>query len=203
MKSNRILSALLIMLTIAYGAYAQASGVHIEKKGKDTTVSTSYLYVYDVTDQFVELQFSSGYKGDKPTGPPANIELTIYSFSTHPLYASRSVSLVADGVETKIGTPHTFVLKGQTNNGADSFYVVDGNPNIGIQVPVPPTAKIKAGGNLNGKTMEWMTLGMKPDPFLKLLKPTKLEIRIGDSTFPLKESHLQILQNFVNQITPQ
>jgi hypothetical protein len=181
----------------------KARGFTIEKKGKDTTVSTSYLYVYDVSDQFVELQFSSGYKGDKPKGPPTNIELTIYSLSTHALYASRSVSLVANGVETKIGTPHTFVLRGQTNNGADAFYVVDGNPNIGIQVPVPSTAKIKAGGNLNGKTMEWMMLDLKPDPFLKLLKATKLEIRIGDSTFPLKQSHLQILQNFVDQITTQ
>lgn len=203
MKTNRILSVLLIMLTIAYGTYAQASGVHTEKMGKDTLVSTSYLYVYDVGDQFVELQFRSGYKGEKPTSPPTNVELDIYSFSTGPLYASKSVSLVADGVETKIGTPHTMVLRGRTNNGVDSFYVVDGNPNIGIQVPVPQTAKLKAGGDLNGKTLEWMILGMKPNSFLKLLKATKLEVRIGDSTFPLKESHLEIVHNFVNQITPQ
>ena len=203
MKTNRILSVLLVMLSIAYGVYAQASGVHTEKKGKDTLVSTSYLYVYDVGDQFVELQFSSGYKGEKPTSPPTNIELAIYSFSTRPLYASRSVSLIADGVETKIGTPHTFVLRGQTNNGVDAFYVVDGNPNMGIQVAVPQTAKMKAGGNLNGKTLEWMMLSMKPDAFLKPLKAMKLEVRIGDSTFPLKESHLEIVHNFVNQITPQ
>src|SRR5437879_4166651 len=119
MKINRTLSVLLMMLTIAYGAYGQASGVHTEKKGKDTLVATSYLYVYDVGEQFVELQFRSGYKGEKPTGTPTNIELNIYSFSTGPLYASRSVSLVADGVETKIGTPHTMVLRGQTNNGVD------------------------------------------------------------------------------------
>jgi hypothetical protein len=202
MKTNRILSVLLMVLMIASGTYAQASGVHTEKKGKDTLVTTSYLYVYDVGEQFVELQFRSGYKGEKPTAPPTNIELDIYSFSTGPLYASKSVSLVADGVETKIGTPHTMVLRGQTNNGVDAFYMVDGNPNIGIQVPVPQTAKIKAGGNLNGKTLEWMMLGMKPDSFLNLLKATKLEVRIGDSTFPLKERHLEIVHNFVNQITP-
>jgi hypothetical protein len=183
MKGIRILFVIILTLMAAFSANAQTSGVHSEymKDSKTTRVETSMLYIYDMPDQFIEVMFRAWYTGEKLAAPVKQMELDIYSFSKRPLYASRAVSLIADGVETKIGTPHAEVLRGQTNNGADSFYVVDGNPNVGIQVPVPPTAQIKGGGNLNGKTLEWMTLGLKPDQVLKLLTAKKLEIRVQRS----------------------
>lgn len=83
----------------------------------------------------------------------------------------------------------------------DTFLVDGGNPNVGIQVPVPSTAQIKSGGNLNGKTLEWLAVGMKPDPFLKLLTASKIEIRVGNATFTLTDRQVEIVHNFVQQLT--
>lgn len=78
---------------------------------------------------------------------------------------------------------------------------VGGNPGVGVQVPVPQSAQLKAGGNLNGMTMEWMGLSMKFDQFLKLAQAAKLELRIGAISMPLTDRHVEIIHNFANQIT--
>jgi len=65
------------------------------------------------------------------------------------------------------------------------------------------SAQIKASGNVNGITMEWMGLSMKPDQFLKLAKAAKLEFRIGTTSLPLTDKHVEIIHNFANQITVQ
>ena len=70
-----------------------------------------------------------------------------------------------------------------------------------MEVPVPQSAQIKGGGNLNGVTMEWMGLSMKPDRFLKLAKAAKLEIRIGNTSLPLNDRQTEIAHNFASQIT--
>jgi hypothetical protein len=67
----------------------------------------------------------------------------------------------------------------------------------------PPSARIKAGGNLNGMTMEWMGLTMKPDQFLKFAKAAKLEFRIGTTSLPLTDKHVEIIHDFANKITVQ
>ena len=92
-------------------------------------------------------------------------------------------------------------MKGETFKGVDTFFAVGGNPNLGMQVPVPASAQIKASGNVNGITMEWMQLSMKPDQFLKLAKAAKLEFRIGTTSLPLTDKHVEIIHNFANQIT--
>jgi len=44
---------------------------------------------------------------------------------------------------------------------------------------------------------------MKPDQFLKLAKAAKLEFRIGNTSLPLNDRHIEIIHNFANQITVQ
>ena len=88
-------------------------------------------------------------------------------------------------------------------NAQGSGIHTGGNPNVGIQVPLPQSAQIKGGGNVNGITLEWMSLTMKPDQFLKLAKAAKLEFRIGTTSLPLSERHVEIIHNFANQITVQ
>jgi hypothetical protein len=134
------------------------------------------------------------------------VDLEIFSFSKNPLYKKdkdRSLVIVADGQESAIGNLTNMVMKGETKNGVDTFFAVGGNPNVGMQVPVPETAQIRTAGGLNGVTMEWMGITMKPDQFLKLAKAAKLEFRVGATSLPLTDRHVEIIHNFANQITVQ
>lgn len=208
MNKVPILFLSLVVLATCVTANAQDTGVHTEymKDNKTTHVETSMLYVYNTPDQFVELILRSWYKGQKLTSTPTKVDLEVLSFSKNPLYKKdkdRAFVVVADGQETTMGNLTNTVMKGETNKGVDSFFVVGGNPNLGMQVDVPPSARIKAGGNLNGITMEWMNLSMKPDQFLKFAKAAKLEFRIGTTLLPLTDKHVEIIHNFANQITVQ
>ena len=198
----------LLVLAICVTANAQDTGIHTEymKDNKTTRVETSMLYVYNTPDQFVQLMFRSWYKGEKLTSAPAKVDVEVFSFSKNPLYKKdkeRVLVIVADGQESPIANLRNMVMKGETRNGVDTFFVVDGNPNLGMQVPVPPSAQIKASGNVNGITMEWMGYSMKPDQFLKLSKAAKLEFRIGATSLPLTDKHVEIIHNFASKITVQ
>jgi hypothetical protein len=206
-KVHVFLLSLLLLATCVTGN-AQDSGIYTEymKDNKTTRVETNMLYVYNTPDQFVELMLRSWYKGEKLTSAPTKVDLEVFSFSKNSLYKEtkdRALVIVADGQEFPIGKLRNTVMKGETKNGVDSFFAVGGNPNLGMQVPVPQSAQIKAGGNVNGITMEWMGLSMKPDQFLKLAKAAKLEFRIGTTSLPLTDRHVEIIHNFANQITVQ
>ena len=206
-KVHVLLLSLVVLATCVTGN-AQGSGIRTEyiKDDKTTRVETNMLYVYNTPDQFVQLILRSWYKGEKLTSAPTKIDLEVFSFSKNSLYKEtkdRGLVIVADGQEFTFGKLTNTVMKGQTKNGVDSFFVVGGNPYLGMQVPVPQSAQIKAGGNLNGVTMELMGLSMKPDQFLKLAKAAKLEFRIGTTSLQLTERHVEIIHNFANQITVQ
>lgn len=206
-KVHVLLLSLLLVATCVIGN-AQGPGIRTEymKDNKTTRVETNMLYVYDTPDQFVQLMLRSWYKGEKLTSAPTKVDLEVFSFSRNSLYKEtkdRALVIVADGQEFPIGKLTNTVMKGETKNGVDSFFAAGGNPNLGMQVPVPKSAQIKAGGNLNGITMEWMGLSMKPDQFLKPAKAAKLEFRIGTTSLPLSDRHVEIIHNFANQITVQ
>ena len=208
MNKVHILFLHLLVLAICVNANAQDTGLHTEymKDNKTTRVETSMLYVYNTPDQFVQLMLRSWYKGEKLTSAPAKVDVEVFSFSKNPLYKKdkdRVLVIVADGQESPIANLRNTVMKGETRNGVDTFFVVDGNPNLGLQVPVPPSAQIKASGNVNGITMEWMGYSMKPDQFLKLTKAAKLEFRLGATSLPLTDKHVEIIHNFANKITVQ
>jgi hypothetical protein len=208
MNKVHLLFLSLLLLASCVTANAQDTGVHTEymKDNKTTRVESSMLYVSNTPDQFVELRLLSWYKGEKLTAPPAKVDLEVLSFSKDPLYKKdkdRAFVIVADGQESTMGNLSNSVMKGETVKGVDTFFVVGGNPNLGVQVDVPPSARIKAGGNLNGITMEWMNLSMKPDQFLKLAKAAKLEFRIGATSLPLTDKQVEIVHNFANKIIVQ
>jgi hypothetical protein len=203
-KVHVVVLNLLLLATCVNGNAQDTVHTEYMKKNKTTRVETSMLYVYNTPDQFVELILRGWYKGEKLTSPPTKVDLEVLSFSKKPLYKKdkdRAFVIVADGQESPMGNLTNTEMKGETNKGVDSFFVVGGNPNLGVQVDVPPSAQIKAGGTLNGITMEWMNLSLKPDQFLKLAKAAKLEFRIGTTSLPLTNKHVEIIHNFANQIT--
>jgi len=208
MNKLQLLTLSLLLITTYVTGNAQGSGIHTEymKDNKTTRVETNTLYVYNTPDQFVELTLRSWYKGEKLTSPPNKVDVEVLSFSKKPLYKNDkdlAFIIVADGQESRLGNLTNMVMRGETKNGVDRFFAVNGNPNVGVQVGVPQSAQIKVGGDLTGMTMEWMALSMKPDQFLKLAKAAKLEFRIGNTSLPLNDRHVEIIHNFANQITTQ
>ena len=200
-----VLSLLMLVSTCLVGG--QTPGIHIEymKDNKSTRVETNLLYVYNTPDQFVELMLRSGYKAEKLVKPPSGVSLEIFSLSKTPLYRKdrdRSVVAIADGTELAIGSLKNFVLSGETKQGVDAFYAVDGNPNVGMNVQVPASAKIKSSGNgVNGLSLEWMSLDMKSEQFLTIAKAKTLGFRLGNSSFTFSDGQMNIIRAFVDQIT--
>jgi hypothetical protein len=70
--NKRHMLPIMLVFVICVTCYAQGSGIHTEyMKGEKTTrVETSMLYVYNSTDQFVQLMLRSWYKGEKLTSRP-------------------------------------------------------------------------------------------------------------------------------------
>lgn len=207
MNRHRMVFLSLLMLMAAHLANAQAPGVHSEymKDNKTTRVETNLLYLLNTPDQFVELILRSWYKGETLSKAPTRVALEIFSLSKKPLYeGNKALTLVADGEELPIGSVSNLVLTGETKNGADTFYGVRGNPNVGMQVPVPQSAEIKLKGNgVSGLSLEWMEIDIKPEQFFKLAKSKTMALRLGKSSFTFTEAQMNIIRNFATAITLQ
>jgi hypothetical protein len=111
--------------------------------------------------------------------------------------------IIADGTETNLGTLTATIFKGETKNGVDTYFAVGGNPNAGMQVPLPQGAAIRAGGTMTGMTMELLTLQLKPDQFLKLAAGNNIRFKIGSTILTPTNRHIEVIHNFAQQLTPQ
>jgi len=205
MKNTRLALSLFFIVIGAAALRSQDTGVRSEylKDDKATKVETNMLYLLNTGDQFLGMQFSGLFKGETLTSPPT-VEITVYSFSKDPLYKKdkdRTLALIADGVEADLGILTGNVFKGDTKNGVDTYYAVGGNRNVGMQVPLPQSAMIRAGGSMKGMTMELFTLQAKPDQILKLMSSSDIQIRIGTTLFTPTNRHMQVIHGFADQLT--
>lgn len=203
---KRLLFIFLAALMFAAAAQAQDDGVGSEyvKSDKSTRVYTASLYAVNTPEQFLEIQLEAWYKGEKLATPPAKVTLAVYSFSKKPIFEKQKRTLVVahDGGELKVGEFSEVLLKGTTLKGVDTFFPEDGTADNGIQIPVPTSAVVKAGGKVDGLVMEMMNLTMKTDQFMQFAKSSKMELRIGTASLPLNELQVQIMHRFADRITP-
>ena len=186
---------------------AQGTGVRTEnlKDDKSTKVETNMLYLGNTIDQFVGLQLGGRYKGEKLTSPP-KIEITVFSFSKEPIFKKdkdRLLTIIADGSATNLGTLTATTFKGETKNGVDTYFAVGGNPNVGMQVPLPQGAAIRSGGSMTGMIMEILTLQLQPDQFLELATANNIRFKIGSTILTPTNRHMEVIHNFAQQLTPQ
>ena len=205
MKLTRLCLAILSIFSFALLAQAQASRVHKEydTKAKITIVETSVLYVMNTPELFVEFQLSSTYKGEQLTKPVKAVDLTLFSLAKAAQYTNNeTLYAITDGARWKLGSASFLDMKGETKGGTDSFY--GPNPYIGMQVPFPPSAKVRnKGGDVTGLHMEWAVVVLKPEQLAKLAAAQKVSFQLRDKTFELNETHMSILRDYVAQITPQ
>jgi hypothetical protein len=199
-----MLTFLLVICGVG-SSYPQGTGVRSEylKDEKSTKVDTNILYVGNAADQFVGLQLVGRYKGERLTSAP-KIEITVFSFSKEPVYRKdkdRVLVVIANGVETNLGTLTASTFKGETKDGVDTYLAVGGNPNLGMQVPIPQSAAIRVGGSMTGMTMELLTLQLKPEQFLKLASAANIRFKIGTTILTPTDRHIDVIHNFAEQLT--
>ncbi len=184
----------------------QGTGVRTEylKDDNSTKVDTNMLYLLNTDDQFVQITFGSIFKGqDRPASPPKKIDIQIYSFSKKAVFKDRSLVVITDTEEAKLGSLSNTIMKSEAKRGLDTFYATGGSPNVGMQVPIPQSAQIRNDPGLSGLTMELMMLALKPEQFLKFANSPKIAFRVGDITLSLNDRHVEIVRNFAQQITPK
>jgi hypothetical protein len=204
---NRCLLSLLI-LSLTLVGYSQTQHIHSEfmKDGKETRVQTNFLYLNDSPEEFLEIQFEGWFKGQTPEKPPRLINLSVYAISNRGRYRNdndRMVVAVADGDELKLGTLDYFAnLNGETNKGNEAFFAKGGS-GVGIQIPVPHGAQVRDHGKIDGLTAEMMSLKVKLDQLARLANAKALILRIGKSSFTIREGHMEAIREFTVAITPK
>lgn len=144
---------------------SQDSHVHSEyiKHIKKTKVTTDLMYVMNAPAQFVQVQLSSLYQGEKLAKSPSTISLLIWSYSREAMYRKekgKKLFVVTDGESWLLGRLDSVVMKGETKKGQDAFYT-ENNPALGMQVPLPMHAQVRGGKNVNGLLMEFMFVDLK------------------------------------------
>jgi hypothetical protein len=201
MKLRRRLPLLLLVFALPVCARAQAVSVEYMKDAKRTRVETPLLYVLNTPEQFVEVQFTTTYKGATLVKPPDKIEISVWSVAKKAMYrGGRELGVVVDGERLKLGFNDPAVMTGETKNGVDAFYNERG---MGMQVPVPAVAKIRNAQGVKGLTMELLVFALKPDQFEKIVGAKQVEFRLGDTPLALTEGQRAILRDFASRLRPQ
>ncbi|MGB7923858.1 MAG: hypothetical protein WCF57_11495 [Pyrinomonadaceae bacterium] len=205
MKYHRIF-LLPVLFALALSASAQDQHVRTEymKDIKMTKVETDLMYVLNTPAQFAQVSLVSRYKGEKLVKPPTQITLSIWSTSKEALYRKekdRKLLVKTDGEEWSLETTTHLVMKGETKGGKDTFYS-ENRPALGMQIPVPMSATVRNGDNVNGLFMELMHIEMKPEQFAKIANAKKVEFRMGNTSFAFTEDQMNTVRDFAGRIKP-
>jgi hypothetical protein len=206
MKYFPICLLVLLGATFPLLVNPQDSHVHSEyiKDIKKTKVTTDLMYVVNAPAQFVQVQLSSLYQGEKLAKPPSTITLLIWSYSREAMYRKekgKKLFVVTDGGSWLLGRLDSVVMKGETKKGQDAFYS-ENNPALGMQVPLPMHAQVRGGKNVNGLVMEWMFVDLKPEQLSKLVNAKKVALQLGDATFEFTSDQMNTVREFAKRITP-
>ena len=206
MKYYRICSLALCALMSSTLGYAQETHVRTEylKDIKMTKVETDLMYVLNTSAQFVQVSLLSRYKGEKLVQPPKQITFSIWSTSKDALYRKdkdRKLVVITDGEEWSSDILSYLVMKGETKDGKDTFYS-ENRPALGMQFPLPMSAKVRNSNDVNGLFMESMRVELKPEQFSKMANAKKVEFRLGNASFGFTEDQMNTLREFANRIKP-
>jgi hypothetical protein len=207
MKSHLIvLLCLLAVVCPAQPPQSPSSHITTEylKDSKETRVSTNMLYVVNTPEQFLQLQLSAWYPKQQLVQPAKRISLDIFSYSRAPLYlreADWQVAVVADGETLELGRLAHTALRGEMQNGKETFYAGK-QAVVGMQVPLPQRAQLRTTTPIGEMTMEWLQLMIKPEQFARLAQAQQVELRFGSTRVVLNDVHKSIIREFTAAVTP-
>ena len=166
---------------------------------KSTEIRTNWLYVLNAPDQFLQLKFDARFSGKQmPKTGPTVFEIQVISQALQHRYADLpELVAIADGVEIKIGkmAQHPIqAIMGMLRGGKkESESMVNDTLS-----PVPPSAAVLAQHKASDLVGEWIVTKISLDQLKTLAKASKIDWKLGTTTFSFIEIQMTRLRQFVD-----
>ncbi|SRR5258705_6441659 len=208
MQSHRpLLLALITCMSVT--SFAQTQDPHVRSEYlpdvKRTRVETDMLFVINTAEQFVQVGFLAFYAKQQLVTGPKNITVTIFSNSPKPIYENtkdQNLVVITDGDIWKVGELTYWSGKGAKADKGQEMFASEKRPGLGMQNPLPASAKVSEGRDIDHLYMEWLFIDLTPEQFAKLSKSTKVEFQIGKTKFQFNENQVSTIRAFGSLITP-
>jgi TonB family protein len=204
----RIFHTLLLTFLILLPTHLSAQEPHVHvryaKDNDKTIVRTDWMFITDTPQQFIQLIFNAGYKGQQLQSPPNRVDLVVWTFSREVMYReSKDQKLtVKTGGEDWGVLPQTYmVFKGETKNGQDIFWEEKRVP-AGQPSSLPRNAKIKSGGGIDGIFMEQLYFQLNLEQLSKIATADALEMQLGKARFGIMVDYRNTVRSFLSRIDP-
>jgi hypothetical protein len=201
MNCRLTLASLALALALTSAVRGQQSHVQVRysKDADVTIVDSDLLYVINMPSQFMMMRFEGAYsKQGKPTQLPSRINVQFSSYSPKPLYQpdnSHRLQVKADNQVLDFGVLGYSKLEAKKDG--------DERINSAVRAALPSVALVGANSKSDGLTLESMSvLNVNLADLTRLARAGSVIMKIGDTVFPLTATHVSILREFVEVITP-
>jgi hypothetical protein len=199
-RSILVSLALAFVLTSAVRAQQSHLQVRYTKEADVTLVDSDSLYVINMPSQFMIMRLEGAYANQgKPTRLPIKLTIRFSSYSQKALYQSddsHRLRVKADDQILDFGLLGYSKFEEQSKDG-------DKKTNSGVRTALPSTALVGATSKSVGLTLESMSLLRVPLADLnRLARAGSVIMKIGETVFPLTATHMTILREFSEAITP-
>ena len=114
----------------------------------------------------------------------------------------QNLVVVSDGKSWKVGELKYWSGKGAKTEKGQEIFAPEQRPGLGLQNPLPASAKVREGRDIDHLYMEWLVIDLKLEQFAKISKSTKVVFQIGKTTFQFSENQMGTIRAFASLITP-
>jgi hypothetical protein len=197
-----IFPSLALALALTSAARGQQSHVRARyaKELDVTIVDSDLLYVINMPSQFVAMRLEGSYpKQGKPTELPGRIIIQFSSYSQKALYQSddlHSLRVKADDQVLDFGLLGYSKFDEQSKDP-------EKKTSSGVRAALPSSALVGVTSKSVGLTLESMSVRqITLSELNRLARAGSVIMKIGDTVFPLTATHMTILREFSEAITP-
>ncbi len=208
MSTGRLLTfSLCVVVCAALASQVRSQETHIalryEKDIDKTIVTSDVLYVVNMPTHFMQVQLSGRYskKASPPSELPDWLELEFFSYSLQPRFQkdeAHRLRIKADDEILDLGL--------MTYSKIDEIYQSkEGEKRISpkVRAALPENALVRATPKSTGLVLEIMSArGFGLAELNKIARASSVIVRIGETVFPLRQSHMSIAREFAAAVTP-
>lgn len=202
MNWRLILASVVLALVLTAAVRGQQSHLQVRyaKEADVTVVDSDSLYVINMPAQFMMMRLEGAYaKQGKPTELPIRINIRFSSYSQKALYQpdhSHWLRVKADDQVLDFGVLGYSKFDEQSKDA-------DKKTNSGVRGALPSSALICATSKSTELTLESMSvLNVTLTDLTRLARAGSVILKIGETVFPLTATHITILREFAETITP-